>query len=176
VPQEHLARLGILAQLVDVEVVVASPIALDPLGQPESLSGGFDRRLQHLSKRHAPEAIEKAAPAVHDAGYRHAEHAVERHVVESPAVIELRRRRCRRRSPRSAVMLADGLGVFLVGMPNGFGETSPVPAIAADTTTTAITATPMAGRPSRRVTPLRTTTTHPLLLAVRRTSLERLNP
>src|SRR5439155_24209531 len=43
VAQEHFARLGILAQLVDVEAVVASPVALDPFRQPESLSGSLDR-------------------------------------------------------------------------------------------------------------------------------------
>ena len=96
VAKEHLARFRILAQLADVELVVASPVTLDALGQPESLAGGFDRWLQHASQRHTPEAAEKAAPAIHGAGHGRAIHAVERDVIQSLLVVELRRGRCRR--------------------------------------------------------------------------------
>src|SRR5437764_13301339 len=68
------------------------------------------------------------------------------------------------RSPRTAVMLADGLGIFLVGMPNGVGETSLDPANAPEATPTASTAAPMAPRPGHRVNLLRTLTASPFLV------------
>src|SRR5947208_13139782 len=89
VSKEHLARFGVVAQLADVEVTVAAPVTLDAFGQPESLAGGFDRRPQHLGKRHASEAIDESAPAVHGSGNGRAVHAVERHAVQSLLVVEL---------------------------------------------------------------------------------------
>src|SRR5262245_12681547 len=65
------------------------------------------------------------------------------------------------RSPRTAVMLADGFGPAFVGTPNGFGEMSPEPASAPEATTTASATIPMAATPSRRVIPLRTPTDAP---------------
>ena len=79
---------GSFLQHVDVEVVVALPVAADPLGQAEALPGGLDRRLQHLPERHAPEAVEQPAPAVHGAGHGGAVHAVERHLVQAALVVE----------------------------------------------------------------------------------------
>src|SRR5262249_48943337 len=51
---------------------------------------------------------------------------------------------------------------FLVGIPNGVGETSLGPANAPEATPTAITVTTMAPRPPRRVTPVRILTAPPL--------------
>jgi hypothetical protein len=53
-------------------------------------------------------------------------------------------------------MWADGLVIFVVGMPNGVGETSLDAASAPEATPTAITATPTAHRPGHRVITLRT--------------------
>src|ERR1700741_116193 len=69
------------------------------------------------------------------------------------------------RSPRTAVMLADGFGSAFVGIPTGFGEMPPDPASAPEATTTASATTPRAATPSRRVVPLRTPMRPPLLLA-----------
>ena len=91
VAQKHLARLGILLQHVDVETVVALPVAADPLRQPEPLPGGLDRRLQHLAERHPPEALLQPAPAVHRARHGGAVDAVERHRVQAVLVEEVHR-------------------------------------------------------------------------------------
>src|SRR5207253_5573390 len=57
------------------------------------------------------------------------------------------------RSPRTAVMLADGLGIFLVGMPNGVGETLPDAANEPEATPTAINAAAITHRPDHLVVP-----------------------
>jgi hypothetical protein len=59
------------------------------------------------------------------------------------------------RSPRTAVMWADGLGIFLVGMPNGVGETLLDAANDPEAAPTAINATAIIHKPDHRVIPLR---------------------
>jgi len=36
----------------------------DPLGEPETLAGGFDGGVQHPGQRHAAEVVEEAAPSI----------------------------------------------------------------------------------------------------------------
>ena len=98
VSQEHLAGLCVLLQHVDVEAVVALPVAADPLGEAEALSCGLDRRLQHLPERHAPEPPEQPAPPVDGARHRHAVGPVERHRLQPARVVEGDRVRLRRPS------------------------------------------------------------------------------
>ena len=87
--QEDLPRLGVLLQLVDVEVVVALPVAADPLREAEPLARGLDRRLKGVREAQAPEPVEEAAPPVDRAGNRRAEHAVEGDVGQSLRVVEV---------------------------------------------------------------------------------------